>query len=144
MKKGFTLFVSMIVMATLLLVSSAIAALAVKGSFIYSTARESQKAFYAADSGVECALFWDVKNPSGISAFSTSTVTDITCNNNAPYPVGGTDQSEFEINLTPSPLCARVIVTKLMNGSTIIESSGYNTCDTSNPRRVERAVRATY
>jgi hypothetical protein len=144
MKKGFTLFIAMIVMATLLLVSSTIAALAVRGSFIYSTARESQKAFYAADSGMECALFWDVKSPSGLSAFATSTVTDITCNNNAPYPVGGTDQSEFEISLTPSPLCAKVIVTKLANGSTIIESSGYNTCDSSSPRRVQRSVRATY
>jgi Tfp pilus assembly protein PilX len=78
MKKGFTLFIAMIVMATLLLVSSTIAALAVRGSFIYSTARESQKAFYAADSGMECALFWDVKSPSGLSAFATSLHATIT------------------------------------------------------------------
>jgi Tfp pilus assembly protein PilX len=148
---GFTLFIAMIVMSTLLLVSTSMAALAVKSSFIYSAARESQHAFYAADSGMECALYWDVKNPSGYSAFSTSTATDITCNG-LTTSVGGTDQSQFFVPLTPSTACAEVYVTKLANGSTIIESSGYNTaydpmfetCSSLNPRRVQRSVRAVY
>lgn len=143
MKKGFTLFIAMVVMATLLLVSTAVASLAVKGSFIYSTARESQHAFYAADSGLECALYWDVKNPSGYSAFSTSTASVITCNGNTAT-VGGSATSTFSIDLTPDPYCARVVVSKRLDGSTIIESSGYNNCDAFSPRRVERAVRAVY
>jgi Tfp pilus assembly protein PilX len=146
MKKGFTLFIAMVVMATLMLVSTAIASLAVKGSFIYSTARDSQHAFYAADSGVECALYWDVKNPSGYSAFSTSTPSTITCNGSS-FIVGGSSNnpsSTFRVTLSPDPYCADVKVTKLPDGSTTIESSGYNTCDLLNPRRVERAVRAVY
>jgi len=40
--------------------------------------------------------------------------------------------------------CATVTVLKKDDGSTRIESQGYNSCDTSNKRRVERALRATY
>jgi hypothetical protein len=39
--------------------------------------------------------------------------------------------------------CAIVVVTK-SGGNTIIESRGYNTCDTTADRRFERAVRITY
>ena len=149
--KGFTLFIAMVVMGTLLLIAAGITSLAVKQSFISSTGRESQNAFYAADTGIECALYWDVQNPSGKSAFSTSTASTITCNNSANLPVGGggygNPTSVFSFTLTPDIYCASVSVTKVYIGPvlrTTIESKGYNTCDTTNPRRVERAVRATY
>jgi len=143
MNKGFTLFIAIIVAGTLLLIATGITGLAVKQSLISSTGRESQYAFYAADTGMECALYWDVQNSSGISAFSTSTGSVINCNNQN-MTVGGTAISTFTLNLNPDPFCATVTVAKNDNGSTRIESKGYNTCDTSNPRRVERAVRATY
>ena len=40
--------------------------------------------------------------------------------------------------------CAIVEVTKNADGSTNIYSRGYNTCDASHPRRVERGVEVTY
>lgn len=150
MNKGFTLFVAIVVTGTLMLIASGVVNLAVKQAFISSSARESQHAFYAADSGVECALYWDVKNPSGFSAFSTTTGSQIFCNqdgNNATNPnpniVGGSSQSIFILTFLPDPYCAVVTVTKLSNGTTRIESKGYNTCSQSS-RRVERAVRVTY
>jgi Tfp pilus assembly protein PilX len=148
--KGFTLFLAMIVTATLLLVAAGVATIAVRQSLISTAGRESQIAFYAADTGMECALFWDVKNPSGNNtAFATSTGTMIHCNrdvNNAgnEWVVGGSSQSVFTMTFAPDPYCAVVRVTKQANGATLIESRGYNTCSTSNPRRVERAVRARY
>lgn len=39
--------------------------------------------------------------------------------------------------------CAKVVVNK-DSGNTRIESRGYNTCNTDDPRRVERGLRATY
>lgn len=150
-QKGFTLFIAIIVMGTLLLISTGVINLAVKQAFITNSGRESQVAFYAADTGMECALYWDVKNPSGDqSAFATSTTSDITCNQDANNPgnqwtVGGASVSTIDsIEFLPDPYCAKVTVTKNNDGTTQIESLGYNTCDSSNPRRVERAVRATY
>jgi Tfp pilus assembly protein PilX len=145
--QGFTLFIAIIVMGTLLLVTTGLISLAVRQSLISASGRESQQAFYAADTGMECALYWDVKNPSGISAFSTTTGSTISCNNSSGQAVGGSSQSTFSLNLTPDSSCTSVTVRKSYQGSTLvtsIESKGYNTCDLSNPRRVERAVRAVY
>ena len=151
--KGFTLFVSIVVTGTLLLIATTIVNVALKESFITGAARESQYAFYAADSGMECALYWDVQNPSGVSAFATTTGSTIFCNKDAnnsgnEWSVGGSDTSTIrEITFEPDPYCARVVVRKFMDGAievTEIESQGYNTCDPNNARRVERAVKATY
>lgn len=152
--KGLTLFVAMVLMGTLLLIATGIVSLAVRQSVISASGRESQDAFYAADTGIECALFWDVQNQTGISSFSTSTGSTIFCNQDASNPsnpipttVGGNAVSTFRVNFLPNPYCAIVTVTKdYINDAlvTTIESKGYNTCDPSNPRRVERAVRAVY
>ncbi|MDB5266941.1 MAG: seg [Parcubacteria group bacterium] len=151
--RGFTLFIAVVITATLMLVSMGIISVAVREAFLTSSARESQYAFYAADTGAECALFWDVKNGSGESAFSTSTQTTIFCNEdsaNSPNPSGGTNVvggssiSNFTLTFFPDPYCAKVIVTKADNGATTIQSRGYNTCDPANPRRVERAVQVNY
>ena len=147
MNKGFTLFIAIIVTGVLLLVATGVSSLAVRQSIISGTGRESQYAFYAADTGMECALYWDVQNPAGFSAFSTSTGSQIFCNNSASLPVGGSSQSTFTFTLSPNPSCAIVMVNKAYQGGrlvTTIESRGYNTCDTLNLRRVERAVRAVY
>ncbi|MFZ2484360.1 MAG: pilus assembly PilX N-terminal domain-containing protein [Minisyncoccia bacterium] len=150
LEAGFTLFVAIVVMGTLLLIAAGVTSLAVRQSSISSTGRQSQEAFYAADTGIECVLYWDVQNPSGISAFSTSTGSTISCNKDANNPdnewtVGGSYTSVINsINFLPDPYCAIVTVTKDDDGSTEVESLGYNTCDPANPRRVERAIRATY
>lgn len=146
--KGFTLLIAIVITATLLLVSTGIVSVAVKEAFISSSARESQHAFYAADTGIECAIYWDVRNESGISAFATSTQSQINCNNDneGPFTVGGptgVSTFEFDFDSTGNPYCAVVTVTKSGN-LTLIESRGYNTCDPLNRRRVERAVRVGY
>ena len=148
--KGFTLFIAIIVTGTLLLVAVGVVNLTVKQAFISASGSESQHAFYAADTGIECVLYWDVQNPAGISAFATSTSSTIFCNRDSNNPgnqwvVGGSYTSVInQINFLPDSYCAIVTVTKGVSGSTRIESKGYNTCDPLSPRRVERAVRATY
>lgn len=144
--KGFTLFIAIVVMGVLLLIATGVVNLATRQALISSSGQESQHAFYAADTGIECALFWDVKNASGASAFSTSTVSSINCNGTSAN-VGGSPVSTFSFTLTPDPYCTTVTVTKAYVSNvlvTTIESKGYNTCAASNPRRVERAVRAIY
>jgi Tfp pilus assembly protein PilX len=157
MKKenGFTLFIAIVITATLLVVSMGIVSLAVREAQLSSAAKQSQFAFYAADTGIECALYWDVQNPTGYSAFSTTTGSTIECNRDAnnlsnSFVVGGSADSsgrglsDFQVTFLPDAYCANVTVVKGSDGSTEIESLGYNSCDTSNPRRVERAVRVSY
>ena len=148
-ERGFTLLIAMTITATLLLVSAGIISVAVREAFLTSSARESQYAFYAADTATECAVYWDVKNPAGYSAFATSTASSIYCNKDSSNPsnqftVGSSAVSNFTMTFLPKPYCASVTVNKMANGHVTIDSHGYNTCDQSNPRRVERAVRVTY
>lgn len=123
--------------------------------------KDSQSAFYAADSGVECALYWDAKDPSRFDISAESTITCITQTISTGQAVQGTSTLSriggggasnrtsvfgFVMNqgLNSMPTCSIVTVTKNADGSTYIKSRGYNTCDTSNLRRVERGIEVTY
>lgn len=147
--QGFTLFIAIVVTGVVLLVATSIISLAFKQSLISNSGKESQVAFYAADTAMECALYWDVHNLTGESAFATSTTSTVTCNQDAnntgnQWTVGGSSVSTMSnITFLPEAFCATVTVTKNANGTTLIEAKGYNTCAAS-ARRVERAVRASY
>lgn len=142
-EKGFAIFIAIAITGTLLLVSTAVVTVALKEAKIAAAGRESQYAFYAADTGMECALFWDVHQGDD-SFFAPSNKQDIKCNGQNIVIRGNTNSvTIFNLNLTPEPYCAKVRVTKNLNNTTLIESYGYNTCVLS-ARRVERAVRASY
>ena len=147
-QKGITLLVGIIVASLLFLVSMAIANITLKQIIFSSVGRESQFAFYAADSGIECALFWDLKNPAGGSAFVAPGPHTINCNNQTfnivPTLVGSDYVSTFTVTFSPEPYCVTVEVTKESDEDTHIDSRGYNTCDPNSPRRVERGVEVDY
>jgi hypothetical protein len=66
--RGMTLFIAVTIMGILLFVSFAVVNITIKSTLFASSGRDSQYAFYAADAGLECALYWDSK----YDAFSTS------------------------------------------------------------------------
>jgi hypothetical protein len=87
-QKGFALLMAIVITSILLVVSFVVADLSYKELVLTSTEQQSQIAFYMADSGAECALYWDLKNPSspgvyqGFSAFDPSNNSgSVTCNN---------------------------------------------------------------
>ncbi len=147
-QRGVSLYIAISVTAAMTLISFAVINSAVKQLGISSLARDSQNAFFAADSGVECALYWDLK--SGANPFSTTTspTPTVSCNGMT------VNQTRTYVNLIatstvsfgPNP-CISISVVKWYQGSdlrTKIESRGYNTCSTSDPRRVERAILVNY
>lgn len=76
--KGFTIFFAMLVGSLALSVGFAIYDLTVREIDLSAAASQSQYAIYAADTGVECALYWDSKAPSlngAPSVFGTSTAS---------------------------------------------------------------------
>ncbi len=167
-ERGSTLFIAVLLSSLLLAIGFSLANFATKQIIISTAGRESQFAFYAADTGVECALYWDFKAPSG-SAFATSSdsvtyglvpSSGIKCNSHdiaAGPPVetiitnGNRATTTFGFDFSPQPYCAIVVVGK-SPGATIIESHGYNigtlssgpACLTDNPRQIERAIRVRY
>ena len=159
--RGFTLLVAIVTTSLLLIVSFMVVNLAFRELVISNANEESQYAFYAADSGVECALYWDLTGGSTGSRFATSSTNNISCGGTSinysdplPSPPGGINIIGGPASIPGSvfylPLnngCAIVRVTKSYTGTTLvttIDSRGYNTCNTSSNRRVERGVILTY
>ena len=169
--RGFTLLFAVLISTILLAIGAAIFNVTIKQLALSTVGRESQFAFYAADTGAECAMYWDIKNNgASVSAFTPDPRPDgdpdplnrdIFCSGNNlpvgsrtrvncnPYSGSGLCTDTFTYQIVPGvaaePACVTVTVTK-QNATydTIIESRGYNTCDTNDPRRVERAVRVRY
>lgn len=147
MHRGFTLLMSVLIASILLALGYEIYNLAVKEVTLSSAGRESQFAFFAADTGIECALHADVK----LDAFATSSpLTELDCGTAtttlARSTVGDDYITEFEFMLGggTSIQCVNVRVTREDPKRTTIESYGHNTCDQDDPVRLERAIRVTY
>lgn len=162
---GFALLFAILAASVLLSVAVAIWNIALREVILSSFGRESQIAFFAADTGSECALYWDFKG-----AFATSTDTDlprpnqkrscptafpafITCGGEIIHPIitfcnDFKATTDFSMTMK-SGTCADVTVTKTdPTGSgvsaTDIDSRGHNTCDPTNPIYVERGLRTNY
>lgn len=75
--RGFTLFVAVLVSSLVLAIGFSIGSIALKQLMISGSGGGSLVAFYAADSAIECATYWDRKNAAGDlwdqSPFGTST-----------------------------------------------------------------------
>jgi hypothetical protein len=162
--RGFTLLLAVLVSSILLALGFAIYNIAVKQVILSSAGRESQFAFYAADSGIECALYADYQQ----DAFATtSSLGAISCGEGTlpPDGVGGgvvvlsrddslfpnTRTTTFTFSLGPSltNACTTVVVEKTYSPSdetlaTVVDSSGHNTCVTVDQRRIERTIRMRY
>lgn len=62
-KKGFTLLFAVIVSTLVLAVGASVISVALRQRVLSNTGRESQIAFYAANTAMECALYWDLNPP---------------------------------------------------------------------------------
>jgi len=84
-QRGFTLLLAALVSSIVLAVGAAIFGIAQKQVLLSAIGRDSQFAFYAADTAAECALYWDFR----CNYFATSTDL-VTCAN--PQPTCDTKQ----------------------------------------------------
>lgn len=154
---GFTILLAALVASLVLGLGISIFSIAYKSVTLSTMGRDSQFAFYAADTAAECALYWDA--PSRDAFSTTSPAASIRCDdpdppnpitvtNNLPtwpstvFTVGGA--TSFE----PNGYCAVVTVTKRdVSPFTTIHADGYNVpCSerSTNPRTLQRSVELNY
>ena len=173
-QRGFTLLLAALVGSIVLALGSAVFGIATKQVTLSSIGRNSQFAFYAADTAAECALFWDFRSDisSHKDIFATSSDSaepgSVTCDGkNAdldfledpysakPNPDDDAATTTFQYDVTASggkPYCAVVSVAKVLDTAsggfkTVIRSNGYsNSCLTrfDAPDTLERAVQLRY
>jgi hypothetical protein len=73
--KGFALLFSVIVSVVLLAIGLSIISVSLKQLVFAGTGRESQIAFYAANTGIECALYWNfTRDPDNSSVDAPDTI----------------------------------------------------------------------
>lgn len=135
--------------------------IAVRESVLSGSAREAQYAFYAADAGVECALYGQTITPDSSNPFFGSGNSFECGSNNGSADivtsVGPSPTFTFDVMVDRSSnTCAHVTVmdgplSPDNNPTRRILSQGYNLCDpatakamTGDPRLVERDLDTSY
>ncbi len=163
--KGFALLFAVLISSVLLSIGISIFNLTLKELILSSSGRESQFAFYAADTGAECALYWDAK---GVDIFATSSNPRtavpanpdcvgqaITIDNFVGARTPSYAATRFNVSIpnrdylgNSAPYCAIVTVSKTLVGGIVktdIDSRGYNMdCASTDPNKVERGLQVHY
>lgn len=149
-EKGYAILFTVVIVSAISVITAGLTNAAYKQLILSSLAKDSQLAFYQADTAADCGLYADIKNPSGIittgGAWScgSQSLTVSAPDVNGSYTI-------LPINDTVQTPCFRIIVNKTIVPSlpddiiqTKISAKGYNTCNVSNPRTVEREIEINY
>lgn len=148
---GFVILFTVLISSVVLLVALGVSSVATKELVLTLSAKEGHLAFFAADTGLDCALYYD----RGKNIFiEFPTVTSVSCLTGTSIPVNQTTATTFNFTYDTTPnsqSCFIVTIDKdadIGGGArgTVITSRGYNICTTNanNPRLVERKLEAVY
>lgn len=159
--RGFVMLYAILITTVILVIGLSFLDILVEQVSLTGVERESTAAFYSGDSGLECALYWDlsiVVPPEGAFRAGSS----ISCNGasitptyTSGTPSGGfrRDTYDFSANFSQGG-CAAVTVEKTIMlstdtvASTTIRSRGYNTAcppiASAKPWRFERGIKVDY
>lgn len=152
---AFVMLFAVVVSGIILTIALGVTNIALRELSFDTGAKSTNDAFFAADAGVECALFYELAGEGETSAFGQPSAglntncagTDVDLNNGSSTPTTG----PWTFYLYPlgsgGNACAIVNVTKTLNPNvTTIVAKGYNlggntyNCSSTNPNRVEREL----
>lgn len=154
--RGIALLVAVIFMSVMLTFGVLLGSLAYKQTVLTSSTIESQYAFYAADAGLECGLYYGQQlNYFAFPASQPASAPSITCNGPAPVTATQTwTASQWTVNNRiglDSKRCVDVTVVVKNTGATTIFSQGYDApClagtlpNAPGTRFVSRGLKASY
>jgi len=140
---------TVLVISIMLTIALGISDITYKQSILSSTALDSQLAFYQADSGVECGMYYDVTQ----GQFPRGTTVDnapnqLVCGNNTvskDLTQSSTDYLVYTEDSTASnQACYSITFDKTTDPvKNTVSSRGYSTCGVS-AQQVERGLSVTY
>jgi Tfp pilus assembly protein PilX len=139
--KGFALLLAIVIAGLVLTIGLTLSFIASREFSLSGTNRDSQLAYYAAQSGAGCA-----ESNAGTGIFNGTKKGDtfsISCNgksNDTAVTVTADGVSTFTFTLNPQHYQAIVTVTEVANDQVSIDAKGYNSDNPNNIRRVERGI----
>ncbi len=159
-KDGYAILFAVIMIGIILAISIGLSDIAYKQLIVSSVANDSQLAFYQSDTATECALYQDFINgyfqnanpPSPVPPAQVSCAVDSTGSNytlNVAYAPSSDLSSEIYTLTAPNPNslapCFTITATRnIATGATLIAAKGYNICNKTNARTVEREIDASF
>lgn len=151
--RAFVILFAVTISAILLAVALGVANIAFREVRFSTNAQATNNAFFAADTGVECALLYDYSVAVGTSPFGDSGTSPIQCGGGG-VTINSTSPTKWNFVISglgdTRQSCAKVIIDKTDTSKIQIISKGYNIggdtpdCTSSNPNRVERQLDVTY
>jgi len=148
-QNGYAILFTVVVISLIMTFASGMARSVLKQIVLSSTANDSQIAFYQADTAGECALYIAL-NPSIILANNIVVPCGISNNANINLsvtetsdPLGGTYYTIKPDTSSSKEPCFLIKIYKNSSGTTI-KAYGYNICDETSQRRVERGIQIEF
>lgn len=143
---GFALLYAVIIVSLILSITAGISNIVFKQSMLAGLAFDSQIAFFQADSAVECGMYQLLNTNAGYDPS-----VGITCGG-VDYQLDSadsdTDNWSYATYIVSDTLantpCASIFIDKTDPAKTIIQGHGFNICNSSNPRHIERILQVTY
>lgn len=145
--RGFALLIAVVLSSVVLALGVALLDIAYKQVLLSSSAKNSQYAFYNADSALECALYYDQKQ--GAFIYNSTYAGAIQCSNLTVTSFAANQDpnqrtTTFNVPCATGGISADVTIIKTTANATNIYANGYSSCDSTNPTRIERGLKAKY
>lgn len=148
---GYAILFSVVVVGIISMITIGLSNAAYKQMILSSVARDSTTAFYQADIGAECALYAD-------NEYNMTPGVNVTCAGDPGIPLSfnstlvSPGKTSYDLilpqnNNDSNKKCFRINVEKTESEiliSTKVQALGYNICNKSNLRTVERAIEVNY
>lgn len=151
-QNGYAILFTVVVISIILLISISLSDTTYKQMTLSALSKDSQTAFYQADTASECALLADYKG----QVFNTeegvkTLISNFSCGGQNMI-VSGNDENDYVIRLDNENIsgkCFNISVKRTQEDSvspviTTVIANGYNICNILNIRSVERTIQVTY
>lgn len=159
-QKGYAILFTVVIVSALSIITAGLTNTAYKQLVLSSLAKDSQSAFYQADTAGDCALYADQVEYEGKYKATPTRLPSIFDSIPGTFTCGGLSlvitalsgnlnngYSLMPQNENADAPCSRINVTKTIDAGgakiTTISAKGYNICNTNNLRTVEREILIT-
>lgn len=153
--KGFAMLFTVLIVSLILSIAISISNLTLKQAVLSNLAKDSQIAFYQADTAVECGLYMDTTLglfPRDVDPASDPTLfpDKFDCGGKTMVRSGSvsTDLDNYFLyefaDQKPSEPCFTIAFDKIDPTPYKVMGYGYNVCNQDSPRQVERALEVKY
>ena len=149
---GFTLLMAVIITSVVIMLGVTISGILQRNALISASSKDSTEAFYAADTALECVMYYDrAQDAFGTSSDPISIEDTVKCLGVDASDATTDGRTDYTYNrgflLNSETICAGITIRKeeISSGNvrTFVEARGRNTCQDTN-RRSERALKTAY